>query len=273
MTVTVRDEEIAGPHGPIAVRRYDDHHRQTSSPTVVWLHGGGFFRGNLDQPESDSVARSLAAAGNPVITVDYRLGPLPFLGWLSPRRKHRYPVPVDEVIAVLEHVTADGQHPIVLGGASAGACIAAGSALRFRHEGGLVAGVLLAYGFFHSTMPKTTSRHHRPRGHRRLTHSRLALQMMNVNYAPTPSARAERFAFPGGSDLSDFPPTLLVNAERDGMRASAELFANELESAGLRPKRHLVAGSKHAFLNRPLSTDFALGVHVMAQWLDGVTRR
>jgi acetyl esterase/lipase len=272
MTVTVRDDEIVGPHGPIPVRRYNHHDGPKSLPTVVWLHGGGFFRGGLDQPESDSVARSIAVAGNPVITVDYRLGPLPLLGWLSPRRKHRYPVPVDDVVTVLKHVIADDNHPIVLGGASAGACIAAGSALRFQDEGGLVAGVLLAYGFFHSTLPATTSRHHRPRGHRRLTHSRLGLQMMNRNYAPTPSARAEQFAFPGGSDLSDFPPTLLVNAERDGMRASAELFANELESAGLRPKRHLVAGSKHAFLNNPQSNEFATGVNVMTQWLDGVTQ-
>lgn len=42
-------------------------------PTLLWLHGGGFFRGGLDQPEAHDVARSLAARGVRVATVDYRL--------------------------------------------------------------------------------------------------------------------------------------------------------------------------------------------------------
>ena len=43
------------------------------APTLVWVHGGGFFRGDLDLPESDAVARALAERGLPVVTVGNRL--------------------------------------------------------------------------------------------------------------------------------------------------------------------------------------------------------
>ncbi|MFC5931904.1 hypothetical protein D6T64_02025 [Cryobacterium melibiosiphilum] len=69
------DSMIQGPHGLIPVRRYSPSLGMSpvSFAPIVWIHGGGFFKGSLDQPESHDVARSLAAAGFQVVTVDYRL--------------------------------------------------------------------------------------------------------------------------------------------------------------------------------------------------------
>lgn len=67
------DSMIQGPpHGPIPVRRYSPPLGMSppSSTPNVWIHGGGFFKGSLDQPESHEVARLLAAAGFKVVTVD-----------------------------------------------------------------------------------------------------------------------------------------------------------------------------------------------------------
>jgi acetyl esterase len=162
---------------------------------------------------------------------------------------------------------------IVLGGASAGACLAAGTALRYQDDGGRLAGVLLAYGFFHLLHPAMVERHHRPRGYRRLTHSRRALDAMNRNYAgPTPGPQ-DRYAFPGGGGLQGFPQTLLLNAERDGMRPSADRFAAEFEAAGSRVERHLVSGSRHAFLNRHNGGQFKAGVDRMVNWLETIQHR
>jgi len=59
------DSLIQGPHGHIPVRWYfpPDGTMQVGSATIVWIHGGGFFKGSLDQPESHDVARTLASAG------------------------------------------------------------------------------------------------------------------------------------------------------------------------------------------------------------------
>ncbi|WP_250900689.1 alpha/beta hydrolase [Curtobacterium aurantiacum] len=129
-TIDVADDRIDGPHGPVPIRRYRplDRSAGTGSPTLVWVHGGGFFRGDLDLPESDAVARTLAEQGLPVVTVDYRLGPLPGLPWLGrggPRGRRRAPHARDEVVGVLHHLRDESPSGLVLGGASAGACLAA----------------------------------------------------------------------------------------------------------------------------------------------------
>lgn len=274
--VSIQDDRVDGPHGPVPVRRYQalgDNDR-TAAPTVVWLHGGGFFAGGLDQPEADSVARALAARGYRVVTVDYRLAPLPLAGWLRAWRRrpsNRYPVPVDDVLAVLRDLSERVGGAIVLGGASAGACLAAGSALRYQDDGSRLAGVMLAYGFFHRTHPRTSEDLHRPRGHRRVTHARWALNVMNRNYVGPTAAPVDPYAFPGGGALRGFPPALLLHAERDGMRASAERFATELVDAGTPVERHLITGSRHAFLNHPHGEHFAAGIDLMAGWLVGTT--
>jgi acetyl esterase len=273
MDVHVLDERIDGPHGSIPIRRYSPPSGAPSvprTPTVVWLHGGGFFRGGLDQPESDAVARSLAASGYPVVTVDYRLVPPPFTGWLRWRTPAiRYPIPMDDVIAALQTVSESVGGRVVVGGASAGACLAAGAALRHQDEGGRLAGVILAYGFFHVTQPRSLARNHRPRRHRRLTHSRWGLDVMNRNYLGDRST-VDRYAFPGGGDVTGFPPAIVIQAERDGMRASGDQFAIELESAGSHVERHVIRGSSHAFLNRPRGEHYATGLARMTHWLDGL---
>ncbi|TFD25095.1 hypothetical protein E3T27_09930 [Cryobacterium lyxosi] len=101
------DSVIQGFHGPIPVRRYSSPIGMTPvrSAPIVWIHGGGFFKGNLDQPKSHDVARSLAAAGFQVVTVDYRLATISMLrrsssGFRRSPAVH-FPVPVDDVVAAV----------------------------------------------------------------------------------------------------------------------------------------------------------------------------
>jgi acetyl esterase len=76
--VTAVDGVVMGPHGPIPVRRYTPPAGVPGAATsILWVHGGAFMWGGLDQPESDAVARGLAAAGFPVVTLAYRLGRFP----------------------------------------------------------------------------------------------------------------------------------------------------------------------------------------------------
>lgn len=273
--MTPTDATLPGPHGPVPVRRYratgPDPARRTAPPTLVWLHGGGFFRGDLDQPEADAVARALGDHGLPVVTVDYRLGPVPGLprfGRTGPRRRLGAPAAHDEVVAVVTALAERGER-VVIGGASAGACIAAAVAATLRHGAGPDAaplGVVLAYGFFQARLPRDRTVLRSVRGHRRLTHAPWALDAANRTYAGTGQDSADPRAFPGGHPVDAFPPTLMLDADHDAMRASGARFADELRSASTPVERHVLPGSRHAFLNRPATSDFADAVDRIAAW-------
>ncbi len=238
-------------------------------PTLLWLHGGGFFRGGLDQPEAHDVARSLAARGVRVATADYRLAPPPGLGVAARRlmpTRARYPAALDDVLAAYDEVGDRSPEGVVVGGASAGACLAAAATLRTIDEGRPPVGAVFAYGFFHARHPRVAQRRHRSRGRRGLSHARWALDAMNRNYAGSAAAREERLAFPGGHALTGFPRTLVVTAERDNMRASGDLFATELAGAGVEVRHDVLPGTRHAFLNRPGLAEFAHTVSLVADW-------
>jgi acetyl esterase/lipase len=98
-------------------------------PGIVWMHGGGYALGSydLDQPFLDAL---VAATGCVAVSVQYRLAP-----------ETPFPGPVDDCFAALEHVRdAAGELGVdaarlAVGGASAGAGLAAACALRARDEG------------------------------------------------------------------------------------------------------------------------------------------
>lgn len=267
------DAMIQGPHGPIPVRRYPPPAGTAllGSAPIVWVHGGAFVRGGLDLPETHEVALALAGAGFTVITVDYRLASIPGLTRFgrasSPTRSIRFPVPVDDVVAVVLAVQDEFGDGVILGGASAGACLSAGAALRLADGGTPLRGVFLTYGLFHASLPERSREvRSRLRGRRRLTHTPLLLNAVNRNYAGSRAALADRYAFPGGHPLPDFPPALLIDAESDSMRASGEQFARELIAVRVPVEYHVLPGTAHAFLNRPRDPSFAAGIRLIADW-------
>lgn len=259
--------------GSVPVRWYEPARRgqddRAPGPTLLWLHGGGFFRGSLDIPEAHGVATALAGRGLRVATAGYRLAPPPGLGWArsfaAPRRE-RFPAALDDVAAALEDVLARSPHGVVLGGASAGACLAAAATLRALDEGVRPAGAVFAYGFFHGVHPRARDPRQRSRRHRRVTHAPWALDAMNRGYAGSRRALGDRLAFPGGHYLGLFPRTLVVNAEHDNMRASGDLFASELAASGVDVDHHVLAGTRHAFLNRPDLVEFTTTTTLIADW-------
>nr|WP_243861957.1 alpha/beta hydrolase fold domain-containing protein [Frigoribacterium endophyticum] len=265
------DDVVAG----VPVRKYaaavpggDGPEEARSAPVLVWAHGGGFFRGGLDQPEAHEVASALARRGVGVVTVDYRLTPWPLVGrvgWAG-RGRTRFPGPVDDVSAVWRSVAEATPGGALIGGASAGACLAAAATLRAIDEGAAPRGVVLGYGFFHPVLPVDRALQRSVRGHRRLSHSRWGLDLMNRNYAGTAAALADRHAFAGGQDLAGFPRTLMVDAEADSMRASGDAFARELAASGAELERHVLPGTRHAFLDRPRLTEFGAAVELVAGW-------
>jgi acetyl esterase/lipase len=244
--------------------------------TLLWLHGGGFFRGSIDQPEAHAVAEALARDGVTVATVGYRLAPPPGMPWATTnagRARGRYPSQLDDVMHAYREIESRSPGGVVLGGASAGACLAAATALRAMDEGLRPVGAVLVYGFFHARHPRERDRRLRSRGHRRITHAPWALDLANMNYAGSPRALEERFAFPGGHSIGEFPRTLMIDAERDNMRASGELFASELRRASTDLDYRVLPGTQHAFLNRPHLQEFETAISTVSSWMSAAGLR
>ncbi|WP_184184961.1 alpha/beta hydrolase [Micromonospora parathelypteridis] len=279
MSVSTTARRITGPHGEIPLRVYAPTAGELStSPRrgLVWAHGGGFAGGDLDMPENDWVARQLARRGLVVVTVDYRLSPLPDGESTGVPEVRRFPYPVasEEVTAAFTWATtSDPAVPATswaLGGASAGGNLAAGAALRLRDTGGPLPGALvLAYPVLHAALPPVPPE---------LVAKVRALPPpfnfgaeqiaeMNLAYVQKPDALAEAYAFPGGHDLSGLPPVFILNCDSDSLRASGQQFGAELAAAGVEVVVMREPGTRHGHLNDPDDPAASRSIIRIADWL------
>ncbi|MHC8606937.1 alpha/beta hydrolase [Paenarthrobacter ureafaciens] len=104
------------------------------------------------------------------------------------------------------------------------------------------------------------------RGHRRFTYARWVLNALNRNYAGSEAAFTDRLVLPEGRDLTGLPPTRMINAERDAMRASGDQFAAELRKARVDVEHHALPEASHAFLNCPGLNASSTAIELMTSW-------
>jgi acetyl esterase/lipase len=260
--IVTEDLVLDGPHGPLAVRVY----RPTSprGPGLVWAHGGGFAGGDLDMPEADAVATQLAERGIVVVSVDYQRAPLP-PAWadamgVEPTAGVRYPVASEEVSSAFGWAAGSGlaTGPWALGGASAGANLATGAALRLVDGAGPVpALVVLAYPTLHAVQgePDAALRAALDANPEADMFGPEAVLGMYENYLGGPIDDATPlYAVPGNAaalELAGFPPTIIVNSEVDELRVSGEAFAATLGAAGVDVDVVTETGTTHGHLNLP----------------------
>ncbi|MFC7846930.1 alpha/beta hydrolase [Arthrobacter sp. NPDC057388] len=236
---------------------------------LVWVHGGGFVKGDLDMPEAHKTAESFAACNATVVSVDYRLC----------QGGTTWPAPSDDVLTAwqwsLDHAAELGIDPrkLILGGASAGGNLVSGAVLRLlaASSNKLPSGVFLAYPTLHAVQAPT------PESLQRLV-ARLPdptrfsapnLLTMYENYLGGPVAGAPAAAIPGTADLGQlggFPPTIMINGEADELRVSGEAFAASLQQAGTSVETVTEPGTAHGHLNRPHEDAAARTVHRVVDW-------
>ena len=251
--------------------------QEPNGALLVWLHGGAFMFGTLDMPEADQVGRRLSAAGITVVSVDYTLAPLDALGALGPPPpdadmpspeqlraemaaagpRARFPVANLQIVAAFDWAVANartyGADPerVSLGGASAGANLSAGAAMRLRDRGTTAPRLLaLVYPSLHDGIlepNEETAELLRDVPPARLftPESRAAI---NRNYLPD-GDDPDGYAFAGGHDVVGLPEVLIVNAELDSLRPSGEAFAAELAAASVDVRVVREPGAMHGYLN------------------------
>ena len=123
----VADVTIPGLSAPLPARLYAPE-RDRAYPILIYLHGGGYVKGGLD--ESEVLCRNLAAlAQHMVVSVAYRLAP-----------EHPFPAALDDAIAATAWACARAADlgatpgPVVICGESAGGNLAALTALHARSD-------------------------------------------------------------------------------------------------------------------------------------------
>lgn len=232
--VPTEDRAVAGPAGAVPIRIYNP---EASGPTLIFVHGGGWVIGSI--ATHDHIARWLAAQLSiRVVQIDYRLAP-----------EHPYPAAVEDVGAVLASLMAEPRRaPILIGGDSAGANIAAMALLRLTGaERRQIAGFISIYGAY---APEMNLSSHRLYGDGRFGLSEAQMRWFWNLYAPQlPPEHRARHLSPLTADLSDFPPTLCIGAECDVLLDDTLAFYGELAKASVDVSLSLWASLPHGCMH------------------------
>jgi acetyl esterase len=248
-SVPTRELAIDGPLGPgsLRLRIYSPSELEEDGAALVWVHGGGWIQGSIDEPESDWIARELVArAGITVIAPAYTVANGTTVTYPSLHREVMASVRWTFDAADELHIDRDR---VSLGGFSAGANLVVGAALEARDEGErLPASLVLAYPSLHRTalleQPGWPSLEDVPA---LLRFPAPVLDYLYSLYLGKHSADA-RYASVEGHDLSGLPPALVIIDEYDDLRQSADTFIDGVRAAGGAVTRYVAEGMAHGHL-------------------------
>lgn len=209
-------------------------------PAHVTLHGGGWKLGSVKERVNDAICRQRAQVAQCVVfAVEYRLAP-----------EHRFPVPLLDAFAAVEWVrtSADelGVDPrnVSIGGSSAGANLAAGTALLSRDRGGPRLRLQLlevpALDLTRETARATLASGVIPDVPQPTMDDAAAVYLRSVDDALDPLA-SPLFA----TDLAGLPPAHIMTAEFDMLRTEGEQYAQRLRAAGVPTTHRRYPGALH----------------------------
>jgi acetyl esterase len=215
------------------------------TPTVVYLHGGGFVIGDLDTHEN--VCRALCRdIGAVVVSVAYRLAP-----------EARFPAAVDDAWAALQWIGGRiddfGGEPrrLAVGGDSAGGNLAAVCAQQAAAAGLPLAAQLLLYPAT-DLLGDYTSRQENATGYfltladmRWFAQQYLDLGEHDASVAAY--ARDPRVSPLHAEKLAGLAPAVVATAEFDPLRDEGERYAEALAAAGVDVRHRRFPGLIHGF--------------------------
>ena len=240
--VMSQDHFVPGAQGEAAVRirAYRPSEQPSKLPALLWIHGGGYVMGDIEQ--DDRLMKQLVKRiGCVAVSVDYRLAP-----------EHPFPAPVEDCYAALKWLFAHagdlGVEPsrIAIGGASGGGGLCAGLALLVRDRGEMkVAYQLLIY-------PMIDDRDVTPASHA-ITDPRVWNRESNRlgwkaylgrdgGTDVSPYAAATR-----ATDLTNLPPAYIPVGALDLFVDENIEYAQRLIQAGVPTELHVYPGAFHGF--------------------------
>ncbi|HSX04677.1 MAG TPA: alpha/beta hydrolase [Rhabdochlamydiaceae bacterium] len=217
-------ETISIPNSQVKVRVYTPKH-ETPLPIFVFIHGGGWILGNLDQ--YDSMCQTIALESHSiVISVDYRLAP-----------ESPFPGPIEDCYLAANWVQENAQRlggiadKIAIGGDSAGANLAAAVTLmaKDRNRFQFAAQVLICPVLNHNF--ETLSYFEFERDH---LVSKDDLMFCWELYLKDEKNGENPYASPlKAKSLKDLPPAYLLIANFDPLRDEGLAYASRLQNEGV----------------------------------------
>lgn len=236
--VAVDDHTVGVKGGEITVRTYTPP-GDGPFPAHLYLHGGGFWLGTLDQ--TDGACAALAADADCVVaSVGYRLAP-----------EHPFPIPPEDSYAALlwldqnaESLGADRAR-LSVGGASAGGALAAAVALMARDRSGPdLLGQVLEIPCLDPALD-TPAAVENAKG---FILSTATMHQCWDHYIGADGDPDDAYLAPlRADDLSGLPPALIITAEYDPLRDDGERYGDRLREAGVATTVSRYDGMVHGF--------------------------
>ena len=236
-----RVDDISIPTGAATIRaRVYAPERGQAYPVLVYLHGGGYVKGGLD--ESDTFCRNLShLSRHMVISVDYRLAP-----------ESPFPAALDDAIAATAWACTHTANlgavpgPIVLCGESAGGNLAVVTCLHARSDPRIAIRyqvLLQPVVDFALTFPSIAMKP------AECLVPRDDLAWYYKTYAGESHDMKDPQVSPlYATDLSGLPRALIIAAEYDTLRDEAEAYARRLRAANVPATYSCYPGMIHGFL-------------------------
>lgn len=197
-------------------------------PVLLNLHGGGF---QLDSGSLTETIPIAALTGVPVVAVLYRLAP-----------ENPYPAALDDALAVYQALEKDRKAAqIAVYGTSAGAVLSGELLAKLTS---LNKPMPAALGFFSGSADMTKGGDSESWAPLPGGEKTLAASMTGYIRKTDP---ADPILSPIHSDLSGFPPTLLVSSTRDSLLSGTSIFGRALIEQGVDARLVVFDGLPHAF--------------------------
>lgn len=220
----------------VRLKVYTPSGLESGAGALLWVHGGGMVMLDADGDDFLSATRA-TEHGCVVVSVDYRLAP-----------ETAAPGLVDDCFAALTWLARHADElgvsteRIMIGGASAGAGLAAGTTLRVRDTGGpALVGQLLVY-------PMLDHRNETPSSYAILD-ERVWNRSANIAAwaAYLGGADATAHSSPAlADDLSGLPPAYISVGTFDMFHDEDVAYATALNRAGVSCELHVYPGAFHA---------------------------
>src|SRR5215204_22203 len=249
----------------IHLRIYDPGVRSKPSAALVFVHGGGWTVGSVDDFDS-SIRRLANSSGLLVAAMDYRLAP-----------ENPFPAGLNDVIATVKWIKENGEsigidpNRIALGGDSAGANLALASAIALRNEGqgDAVRALYLLYGLY-TPDKNTESMQLFGNGEYGITKTQFQW-VMNMTFQRRDDW-SNPLAFPILDNLTgNLPPMYIAAMGLDPLRDDSILLSEKLKLAGQEYYLSIWPGVAHGALSLiSVTPEIEKYVDALSTYLRGV---
>ena len=254
--IDIAHQVIPGPTSQgVLVRTYTPLQGNGPFPIIVYYHGGGWVIANLDTyaPSARALAEKVGAV---VVSVAYRQAP-----------ENQFPAAHEDAFAAyrwaLENASSINGDPnrVAVAGESAGGNLAVAVALMAREaDVELPAHILSVYPIADGDTESPSYQQYadaKPL-------NRPLMQWFFDQYLSNPTDAESPLISLVDADLSGLPPTTIINAEIDPLRAEGEELAQRMRTAGVPVEQQTFRGVTHEFFGIALVLEQAVQAQDLA---------